>query len=100
VDRALRPHRIREGGEPFVGATVRGHDDRSGAVALGEDLVSVAALLRVHCVEAEIVDDEQVHREELAQLCSYELSSRECLRILSIWSARIASTLRPRRQAA
>ena len=37
-------------------------------MALGEDLVGVAALGGVHRVECEVVDDEQVDGDELAQL--------------------------------
>jgi hypothetical protein len=45
-----------------------GDDDGPGAIALGQDLVNVAALDRVHRVEAEVVDDEHVVREQLAEL--------------------------------
>ena len=42
--------------------------DGAGAVALGEDLVGVAALLWVHGVETEVVEDEEIDGEELAEL--------------------------------
>jgi hypothetical protein len=37
-------------------------------VAPGEDLVGVATVGGVHAVEAEVVDDEEVHGEELSEL--------------------------------
>ena len=64
VNGRLRPHRIREGGEPLVGAPIRGHDDGPGPVALEEELVDVAALGRVHGVEAEVIEDEEVDGDE------------------------------------
>src|SRR5262249_41730260 len=57
-----------ESGEPLVWAAVRRDDDRTGAMSLGEDLVGVTRFLRVHLIEAEIIEDEQVDGEELAQL--------------------------------
>ena len=60
VDGTLGTDGIGEGGEPFVGSAVRSHDDGAGTVALGEDLVGVAAFLGVHGIEAEVIEDQQV----------------------------------------
>jgi hypothetical protein len=53
---------------PLVRAAVGGDDHGAGAVAFGKDLVGVTALLGVHGVETEVVDDEDICGEELSQL--------------------------------
>ena len=68
IEGALRADGIGEGGEPFIGPAVAGDDQRAGAVAFEEDLIGVAALLGLHGVEGEVVDDEEVDGEELAEL--------------------------------
>jgi hypothetical protein len=37
-------------------------------VSFEEELVSVAAFLRVHCIEAEVIDDEELGSEKLSEL--------------------------------
>jgi len=56
IDRALGTQRIGKRDQPFVGAAIRCHDDRAGAMTLGQDLVEVATLGRVECIEGEVVD--------------------------------------------
>ncbi len=52
----------------LVGATVGGDDHRAAAMALAHDLERVAALGRIHGVEAEVVDDGEVDTDQLAEL--------------------------------
>src|SRR2546427_4054814 len=68
IDGALRANRIGEGGEPFVRTAVRGHDDGACPIALEENLVQVAALGGVEGVDGEIVQNQEVDRNELAEL--------------------------------
>jgi len=44
------------------------HDEGAGAVSFEEDLIGVPALLGLHGVEGEVVEDQQVDGEELTQL--------------------------------
>jgi hypothetical protein len=67
IEGALRADGIGEGGEPFIGPAVAGDDQRAGAVAFEEDLIGVAALLGLHGVEGEVVEDQEVDGEELAE---------------------------------
>src|SRR3990172_9345109 len=68
VDGALCPNGVGEGGEPFVGSPVGGEDHGAGAMTFEEDLVGVAAFLRVQAVEAEVIDDEKMGSEKLTEL--------------------------------
>jgi hypothetical protein len=60
IDGALRPHGIGKGGEPFVGPAIRRHDNRSGAVALQEEVAEVATLDRIDDVNRKVVGDQEV----------------------------------------
>ena len=53
-------------GEPFVGAAVRGDDDRAGA--LEEQVIEVAALGRVEHVDGKVIEDQQVDRDRLPEV--------------------------------
>jgi hypothetical protein len=64
---ALRAHGIGEGGEPLVGPAVRGDDNRAGAIALEEDVVQVTALRRIEDIDGEVVEDQQVDRDQLPE---------------------------------
>src|SRR3990172_11777666 len=68
IEGALRTDGVGEGGEPFIGPAVAGDDQRAGAVPFEEDLISVAALLGLHGVEGEVVEDQEVDGEEFAEL--------------------------------
>jgi hypothetical protein len=68
VDGTLSPNRVGERGEPFVGASIRREDHRAGAVSFEEDLVGVAAFLKVHGIEAEVIDDEKLGSQKLSEL--------------------------------
>src|SRR5262249_2903600 len=61
IDGGLRPHRIGEGRQPFVRSAVARADHRAVTITFGEDLRRVATLGGVHRVEAEVVDDEEIH---------------------------------------
>jgi hypothetical protein len=65
---ALCPNRIGEGHQPFIRAAIRRDDDRAGAVAFSEDLVEVTALGGVQGIQREVVEDEEVDGEQLADL--------------------------------
>jgi hypothetical protein len=68
VDGALSANGVGESGEPFVGPSIRSEDHGAGAMSFEEELVGVAAFLRVHGIEAEVVDDEELGSEKLSQL--------------------------------
>jgi len=68
IEGALGADGIGEGGEPLIGAAIADDDQGAGAVAFEEDLVGVPAFLGLHGVEGEVIEDEQVDGEELAQL--------------------------------
>src|SRR5207249_6974036 len=59
--------RVGEGGEPLIGAAIGRDDDRARAVPLDQDLVRVPALYGVEGVETEVVEEEEIDGEELAQ---------------------------------
>jgi hypothetical protein len=67
IDGALRAHRVGEHGQPLIGSAVGGENHGSGTVTLGNDLVGIATLHRVHVVQREVIDEEQVDSEELPQ---------------------------------
>ncbi len=67
VERTLRAHGVREGGEPFVWAAVRGDDDGARPVAFEQQIVGIPALLGVERIEREVVEDEEVGREQCAE---------------------------------
>jgi len=47
---------------------VGGHDGRRGAVAFDGELVDVGGVECVERLEREVVDDEQIHAQQLAHL--------------------------------
>jgi len=51
ADGSLGTHGVSEGGEPLVRPSVGAHDHRASPVALGDDLMGVAAFLSVHEVK-------------------------------------------------
>ena len=54
---------------PRLDVTIMDRDDHGPcAMPLGQEFVSVAALGRIHGIEGEVVDDEQVDADEFAQL--------------------------------
>jgi group II intron reverse transcriptase/maturase len=64
VEGALGEDRIVEERDPFLDAPVGGDEGRGTAVTLDDDLVEVAGLLGVEAPEPEVVDDEQIRREQ------------------------------------
>src|SRR3972149_144530 len=68
VDGALCTNGVGESGEPFVGPSIRSEDHRAGTVSFEEELVGVAAFLRVHGIEAEVIDDEKLGSQKLSEL--------------------------------
>jgi len=67
IDGALRAHRIGEGGQPFVRATIRSDDDRAGAIPLQEEVVEVATLDRIEDIDREIIEDEEIDGDEFPE---------------------------------
>jgi hypothetical protein len=67
IERALGEDRVIEEGNPFLDGAVGGDDGRSSPVSLDDDLIEIAGLLGIEASESEVVDDEEVGREEIAQ---------------------------------
>jgi hypothetical protein len=59
--------RIVEERDPLVDRPVRGDDGRGAAVPFEDDLVEVARLLGVEPAESEVIDDQDVGREQAAE---------------------------------
>lgn len=66
VHGTLRQDRIVEQPDPFLDRTVAGPDRRGSPVTFDDDLVQVARLAGVEPAKAEIVDDQQIRREQAA----------------------------------
>lgn len=64
IERALRQDRIVEERDPLVDGAVAGDDRRGAPVALEDDVVEVARLTGVETAEAEVIDGEDVGREQ------------------------------------
>lgn len=67
IQGTLGQDRIVEEGDPLLHRAVAGEDRGGAPVAFDDDLVDVARLGRIEPPQAEIVDDEQVRREQAAQ---------------------------------
>ena len=67
IEGALSQDRVVEQRDPFLDAPVTGEDRRGSLVPLDDQLVEVARLDRVEAAETEIVEDEDVGRDEFSQ---------------------------------
>ena len=66
VDGGLGEEGVGHEGEPFEGLTVRGDHRGGGAVAFDDELVDLGGVDGVERAEREVVEDEQVDAEQLA----------------------------------
>ena len=69
VDRGLGEEGVGHEPEPLDWLPVAGHDRRRSAVPLDDEFVDVGGVDRVHRLESEVIDDEQVDAQQLADLC-------------------------------
>ena len=68
VDRGLGEQRVGHQGQPFGRFAVGGGDGGCGPVPFDDDLVDVGGVGGVHRLQAEVVQDQQVHPQEFADL--------------------------------
>jgi hypothetical protein len=68
IEGAVGEDGIVKEGDPFIDGAIACDDGGGVAVALDEDIVEVARLLRGELAEAEVVEDEQIRCEPRAQL--------------------------------
>ncbi len=64
VESAVAEDRIVEEAEPFVHGPVAGDDEAGRPVAIEDELVEISGLLWGEPVQTEVVDDEEIGREE------------------------------------
>jgi hypothetical protein len=67
VERTLGNDRIVKERDPLFDRAVGGHDGRGTPVSFDDDLVEIAGLLRVEPAESEVIDDEEVGRQQAAE---------------------------------
>jgi len=64
IERALGENRIIEERGPLFDRAVGRHDRRGAPVALDDDFVEVAGLLRIQAAEAEVIDNQEIGRQQ------------------------------------
>ena len=64
IEGALGEDRIVKEGRPFVDRSVRSNDGRGAFMPFDDDFVEVAGLLGRQSAEAEVVDDQEIGRQQ------------------------------------
>ena len=64
IEGTLGENGIVEERRPLIDRAVRGHDGGRAFVALDDDFVEVARLLRRQSAKAEIIDNQEIGRQE------------------------------------
>ena len=101
IQGTLSEDRIIEQRYPFLDGSVAGEDGRSPLVTLDDDLVDVTGLNGVKPTQGEVIDDEQVRRQEFPQSFLVRvIGSGRPRNSPSILSALRNSTVLPALQAA
>jgi len=67
VERGTRQQIVAKGGRPFFKRAVAGDDDRAMFIAFAENVVQVLGGRRRERLQAEIIQDQQAHREHTGQ---------------------------------